>query len=323
MTRRRVAALAFLLALAPAAPSAAQHDGAGSGPTASPSAAQHVGAGSGPTASLGFDAVTPAQLDVVAGESVTWTNDSSRVHTVTADDGSFDSGRMGSSQRFAHHFAATGAVAYHCTLHPLIRGVVDVHALLLDAPSQAAAPQRPFVLTGRAALPAGAAVTLERDDGGGFLPLASAPVGDAGAFAMRIVPTATASYRVVAGAAASRPVTLLVLDHRVALTVRRLPGGRTRLRATVTPAARAGRIVLQLLLPERFGWWPVRSARPGGDSAATFTVRTRRRLRARVRYTLADGATALATSRTVRVGRPALGTSRTVRVGRPALGRRR
>jgi hypothetical protein len=49
----------------------------------------------------------------------------------------------------------------------------------------------------------------------------------------------------------------------------------------------------------------VRRARLGADSGARFTLHATRRLRARVRYTLADGVTALATSRTVHVGPPA------------------
>jgi len=44
--------------------------------------------------SIGFDAVAPQHLDVLLGDTVTWTNDSVRTHTVTADDGAFDSGRV-------------------------------------------------------------------------------------------------------------------------------------------------------------------------------------------------------------------------------------
>src|SRR5687768_8704241 len=38
-------------------------------------------------------AFEPAAVTVPAGTTVTWTNTGSRPHTVTADDGSFDSGR--------------------------------------------------------------------------------------------------------------------------------------------------------------------------------------------------------------------------------------
>ena len=46
-------------------------------------------------------------LDVVMGETVTWTNDSVRVHTVTADDGSFDSGRMPTRATFTRNETAS------------------------------------------------------------------------------------------------------------------------------------------------------------------------------------------------------------------------
>jgi plastocyanin len=298
--RRSAIALALLASavLAPAAASQQHAGGHDAGGAAARPAAAH-------SASIGFDSVRPARLDIVTGESVTWTNESSRVHTVTADDDRFDSGRISSSQTFTHRFTTAGEAAYHCTLHPLIAGVVAVGDLLLDAPGQAAAPGRPFPLTGRTALAAGTAVAIEADSGAGFVRAGTAAVGGDGRFAVRITPSATATYRAVAGTVTSAPVRLLVLDRRIGLTVRRAAHGRVRLQATVTPAARGGRVVLQLYLPERFGWWPVRQARLGAASRVTFALHPARRLRARVRYTLADGATALATSRIVRVGAPA------------------
>lgn len=286
--RRPALALALLALGVLAAPAASQR-GAG----------EH--AGPAQQATIGFDAVRPARLQVVTGETVMWTNESARVHTVTADDESFDSGRLATSQTFSRSFGATGEAPYHCTLHPFIRGVVAVTDLLLDAPAQAASPKRPFPLTGRSALPAGTPVSIEADAGAGFAPVAATTVAPEGTFVARLQPTASASYRAVAGATTSPPVTLPVLDRRVSLRVQR---GRARvlLRATVTPPSRGGHAALQLFLPERFGWWPVRRARLDGDSSARFAVRTRRRVQARVVLTLPDGATRLAVSRTVRVG---------------------
>ena len=175
-----------------------------------------------------------------------------------------------------------------------------VHDLLLDAPGQAAAPNHPFPLAGRAALPAGTPVSIEADSGAGFAAVSSTTVGDDGSFATRISPTTTATYRAVAGAVTSDPVQLLVLDRQISLAVQRAHG-RIHLTASVTPATRGGRIVLQLYLPERFGWWPVQTAKLGSRSGASFTLHTKRPLKARVRYTLPDGATALATSHTVQL----------------------
>lgn len=291
--------LALLPALALAAPAASRDPGGhgAAGGAAAPATPHAV--------AIGFDSVSPRRLDIVTGESVRWTNESARVHTVTADDESFDSGRLASSDSYSRRFAAAAETPYHCSLHPLIQGVVATHDLLLRRPGQAAAPKRPYSLAGRSALDAGTTVSIEADSGTGFAPVASTTVDDHGSFAARFTPEKSATLRAVAGGVTSPAVSLLVLDRRVSLTVRRANHGRVRLQAKVTPASRGGRVVLQMFLPERFGWWPVRQARLDNASRATFTIHPKRRLRTRVRYTLADGATALATSRVVRVGPPA------------------
>ena len=298
--RRATPALALLLVVAVAHPAASQEHADG-GHDAASGAATPVAAPAA-RARIGFDAVRPARLEILTGESVSWTNESARVHTVTADDESFDSGRLSSMQTYARRFDAGGEIAYHCTLHPLIRGVVAVHDLLLDVPGEAAAPGRPFPLAGRSALAAGTRVSIEADTGTGFGAVAASTVGEHGRFAARVMPRASAKLRAVAGGVTSPAVNLLVLDRRISVTVRRGGHGKFVVRAAVTPAARRGRLVLQYFLPERFGWWPARTRKPDGRSGATFTVHSHRRLRARVRYTLADGATTLATSRVVRVG---------------------
>jgi hypothetical protein len=106
----------------------------------------------------------------------------------------------------------------------------------------------------------------------------------------------------VAGAESSPPVRLLVLDRAVAATAR-TSGGRSRVRVQVTPPGHGGMVMLQLRLRERFGWWPVRHAELDHHGRATFSVRAPGRVRARVVLTLADGATPLAFSPEVRIGR--------------------
>jgi plastocyanin len=274
------------------APAAAQH------------AAGHAGASETPV-SIGFDRVTPARVDVVTGDTVMWTNDSVRVHTTTADDESYDSGRLSTGDTFRHTFTTPGEVPYHCSLHPVIQGIVAVHDLLLEAPPTAASAGRPFVLSGRAssAIAPQTPVSLEADSGAGFVAVAATVIDADGTFSASFTPTATATYRAVAGAVTSTPVDLLVLDRRIALSAQRARGGMV-LRTTVAPTSPGGHVVLQLFLPERFGWWPVQKARLDGTSSARFAVRTRRRLQARVVLTLPDDATRLAISRTVHVGRP-------------------
>jgi plastocyanin len=290
--RRAFAAAALAMAL-------------GAGAAAPPALSQH---GSGPQpaapipASIGFDAVQPQHLDVLEGDTVHWTNDSVRVHTVTADDGSFDSGRLATGEGYSRAFTTLGDTHYHCVIHPFITGDVDVHQLLLTPPAQPAASSRPFPLAGRAALPAGSPVTIEADRGGGFARVASATVGADGSFGAQIVPGTTATYRAVAGADASPPVRLLVLDRTIAISARRDGRRGVALQAAVTPASPDATVVLQLFLHEHFGWWPVERTKLGRASTARFALRLRRRVAARVLVTLPDGATALAVSRTVRVG---------------------
>ena len=77
-----------------------------------------------------------------------------------------------------------------------MRGKVDVRERAAGRPGEPTAPGRPFVLTGRAALPAGADVRLESDVGDGFRDVGTARVGADGTLLAAIAPTASASYRV-------------------------------------------------------------------------------------------------------------------------------
>jgi plastocyanin len=294
MRRGFLAAATLAIALWGAAPASSQHGTGGPGGTGS--------APGGTTAvSIGFAAVAPQRIDVVRGDTVRWTNDSVRTHTVTADDLSFDSGRVIPRDTYTRMFDAVGETPYHCVLHPSIRGVVAVHNVLLTAPPQAAAPGRPFPLSGRAALPAGTQVAIEADHGTGFTGVSSATVGFDGSFVGLVVPDTTATYRAVAGADASPPVNLLVLDRRISVRAER--GRRTIVVHTrVTPSVVGAPVVLQFFLHDHFGWWPVQRARLDRTSTARFRLRVRRRVAVRVLQTLPDGATPLAISRTIRLG---------------------
>jgi hypothetical protein len=255
---------------------------------------------------ISFDTFAPTQVNVLEGDTVTWTNRSVRRHTVTAVDGTWSSAELFGSDAFAHRFDVAGPVAYFCRLHPFMRGQVDVQRVLLTPPAAPAGPGRPFPLAGRAALPPGASVAVQSDDGTGFRPAGNAIVGPDGSFTAMVTPRTIATYRAVAGTEASPPVQLLVLDRRVAARAR-TRGRSAVVSALVTPASPGTTVVLQLRLPERFGWWPVARTRLGRSSTAAFAVRLARRVPARVVVTLPDGATALATSRTLRVGSGAKG----------------
>jgi plastocyanin len=68
----------------------------------------------------------PASLTVAKGDKVQWTNTMGIQHTVTADDGSFDSGPIGQNQTFSQTFNATGTVPYHCEIHPNMTATIVV-----------------------------------------------------------------------------------------------------------------------------------------------------------------------------------------------------
>lgn len=75
------------------------------------------------TVSIQDDFFSPQNLTVTAGTRVTWTNNGSMAHTVTADDGSFDSGRLDPGQSFSWTFNSSGTVPYHCSFHGGYGGV--------------------------------------------------------------------------------------------------------------------------------------------------------------------------------------------------------
>jgi plastocyanin len=259
---------------------------------------EHMGSG-GARVKIDFADYTPAHLDVLTGDDVTWTNTSSRKHTVTAEDQSFDSGKIAIGQDFSHTFASPGVYSYYCRLHPTIRGEVDAHDLLLDPQPEHGAPGRSYPIGGRSSLPAGSPVSLEADSGSGYEPVGSGEtVGEDGSFSFDVTPSTTTRYRAVSGSSVSPPVELVVVDQAVRVMAAR-HGRAVVVTAIVTPRLRGGHVVLQVDSRERFGWWPTRRARLVEGSRARFVLHTRRRVRARVALTRSDWATVLAVSKPV------------------------
>jgi plastocyanin len=68
----------------------------------------------------------PATLTIPAGTKVVWTNKDDDPHTVTADDGAFDSKGLGQGDSYSRIFAKAGRWTYHCSAHPFMKGVVVV-----------------------------------------------------------------------------------------------------------------------------------------------------------------------------------------------------
>ncbi|MFT4038870.1 MAG: plastocyanin/azurin family copper-binding protein [Thermomicrobiales bacterium] len=79
-------------------------------------------------------AYTPARIAVTPGQTVTWSNEDSVPHTVTADDGLFDSGILDPGGVFEWTFTEAQSVAYSCLVHPSMHGFVDVGGSASQAP---------------------------------------------------------------------------------------------------------------------------------------------------------------------------------------------
>lgn len=71
-------------------------------------------------------AFTPADLDIPAGTTVTWTNLDSVAHTVTGDNGGPDSGTISPQGTYSYTFSTPGSYPYHCAPHPYMTGTVTV-----------------------------------------------------------------------------------------------------------------------------------------------------------------------------------------------------
>ena len=68
----------------------------------------------------------PATLKIKAGDTVIWTNNDDRDHTVVAKDGSFKSENLKAGETFEHTFAKPGKFAYGCSYHPRMKGEIAV-----------------------------------------------------------------------------------------------------------------------------------------------------------------------------------------------------
>lgn len=59
----------------------------------------------------------PAEITIPVGSTVIWTNKEARKHTVSADDGSFDSGTMEQGVTFSRKFDQPTTIGYYCKFH--------------------------------------------------------------------------------------------------------------------------------------------------------------------------------------------------------------
>jgi plastocyanin len=80
------------------------------------------------TIELGDFYYTPQTLTIKAGTSVVWTVTAQQPNTVTADDGSWDSGVLNHGSIFVHQFNTPGSYSYHSRYYSWMHGTVIVTA---------------------------------------------------------------------------------------------------------------------------------------------------------------------------------------------------
>ena len=84
-------------------------------------AAEHV-------VQIADSAFSPATLTISVGDTVTWRNADDRPHTVTSNDGAFDSGNLDEGQGFSFTFTEPGTYTYLCEYHEEMQATIVVEA---------------------------------------------------------------------------------------------------------------------------------------------------------------------------------------------------
>jgi plastocyanin len=103
-------------------------------PPASPAPSASPGASASPAPVPSPDAVVrikafefhPASVTIHAGQTVQFLNNDDEPHTISASDGSFESGGLETNESYSRTFDTPGTYPYVCSLHPYMKGVVVV-----------------------------------------------------------------------------------------------------------------------------------------------------------------------------------------------------
>lgn len=91
-----------------------------------------MGVGPAPTAPAGTSVrmsgsrFEPSTLTIRVGDTVRWFNDDALPHTVSATDGSWDSGNLSPGASFERRFNVAGGYGYLCRYHPGMAGTIEV-----------------------------------------------------------------------------------------------------------------------------------------------------------------------------------------------------
>lgn len=82
-----------------------------------------------------FPYYSPTSVQVGPGSSISWENPTADLHSITHDacrthdPCAFDSGAIGPNRTFTVHQLPPGRYPYHCSFHPIMKGVLVVNEL--------------------------------------------------------------------------------------------------------------------------------------------------------------------------------------------------
>jgi plastocyanin len=106
------------------------YDGGQAAYTTKPKAAQTAAAApataQAPRVAIKDSAFAPATIKLHVGQTVTFRNDDEIAHTVTATDGTFDSGTLQQGAKFSFTAKKAGKIGYVCSFHPGMTGTIEV-----------------------------------------------------------------------------------------------------------------------------------------------------------------------------------------------------
>jgi len=80
--------------------------------------------------SISNNAFSPSEITIEDGDTIRWTNEDSSNHTVTEDNGEWDSGTLSNGATFKQVFLNTDSLEYHCSIHTSMTGKVIVRVIV-------------------------------------------------------------------------------------------------------------------------------------------------------------------------------------------------
>jgi plastocyanin len=213
---------------------------------------------------------SPDALTVLVGDTVTWMNHDRMTHTVTADDGEFDSDRLEPGAHFAHTFVQPGVYRFHCRIHRFMHGEIDVYAIALVGPDRSVRLGSTVTLSGLAPGDVRLVTLEQQQTDGSYEAVASASPAADGSFSFPINVVGPSFFRARAGERLSDPVAVRP-QPLVTMSLRRV-GGRVTVAIAAEPDQAGAPIAVERYIHERYWWMPIRRENLGADSRVTLTV---------------------------------------------------